>query len=304
MTFFLILGLAAAGVSVAFVLRTFAVGRQQSQRTFAQIGAYGFNPVNTGEQRPHKLGRSLGQIATAVGTLLERRGGPTRAKTLRSQLNAAGLYGTSVAKFLGYRLLTATVAGLVVLWFTIVGGAGPRAIATAASLAFLGWFMPGFLLKRRIRLRLEAIDHEVPELVDLLVTTVEAGVGFASALQLSARRIEGPLGDELRLVLREQSVGLTIEEALRNLLSRVDSPTLRAFVQAILQGETLGVSIGKILRDLAVDMRKRRRQDAEERAQKAPTKILFPLVTLIFPALLIVTVGPAVIAIIHGLAGA
>jgi tight adherence protein C len=95
-------------------------------------------------------------------------------------------------------------------------------------------------------------------------------------------------------------MGLTINEALQNMLSRADSPALRVFVQAILQGDTLGVSIGKIMRDLAVDMRKRRRQAAEERAQKAPTKIIFPLVLLILPALFIVCLGPIIVSFAHG----
>ena len=99
-------------------------------------------------------------------------------------------------------------------------------------------------------------------------------------------------GQELRVALREQSLGLTPEEALRNLSHRVDSSAMRAFTQALVQGESLGVSIGAILRDLAIDMRKRRRQAAEERAQKTPTKILFPLIALILPAMFIVTLGP------------
>ncbi len=96
-------------------------------------------------------------------------------------------------------------------------------------------------------------------------------------------------------------MGMTIEDALQHMLERIDSTSVRAFVQAILQGQMLGVSIGKILRDLAVDMRKRRRQAAEERAQKAPTKILFPLVILILPALLIVSLGGPLIGLVHNL---
>ena len=160
-------------------------------------------------------------------------------------------------------------------------------------------------MQRRARLRLEQIDREVPELVDLLVTTVEAGVGFAAGLQLASRSIEGPLGQELRLALREQSLGLTPEEALRNLSDcGSDSPATRAFTQALVQGESLGVSIGTILRDLATDMRKRRRQSAEERAQKTPTKILFPLIALILPAMFIVTLGPVMMEIVRFLGSA
>jgi tight adherence protein C len=167
-----------------------------------------------------------------------------------------------------------------------------RLFLAGALLTVMGWYLPYVRVQRRARLRLEQIDREVPELVDLLVTTVEGGVGFAAGLQLASRSIEGPLGQELRLALREQSLGLTPEEALRNLSLRVDSPATRAFTQALVQGESLGVSIGTILRDLAVDMRKRRRQSAEERAQKTPTKILFPLIVLILPAMFIVSLGP------------
>ena len=167
-----------------------------------------------------------------------------------------------------------------------------RVLLGGALLTVMGWYLPYVRVQRRARLRLEQIDREVPELVDLLVTTVEGGVGFAAGLQLASRSIEGPLGQELRLALREQSLGLTPEETLRNLSLRVDSPATRAFTQALVQGESLGVSIGTILRDLAIDMRKRRRQSAEERAQKTPTKILFPLIALILPAMFIVTLGP------------
>ena len=98
-------------------------------------------------------------------------------------------------------------------------------------------------------------------------------------------------------------MGLSVNEALMNMLARADTPAMRSFVRSILQGETLGVSIGKIMRDLAVEMRKRRRQMAEERVQKAPTKMLFPLVFLIFPAMFVVILGPAAIEILHTIAG-
>jgi len=108
--------------------------------------------------------------------------------------------------------------------------------------------------------------------------------------------VQGPLGDELRLTMQQQSMGLTTNEALTNMLERCDTPLMRSFVRSVLQGETLGVSIGKIMRDLATEMRKRRRQAAEEKAQKAPIKILFPLVFLIFPSMFVILLGPAVYA--------
>jgi tight adherence protein C len=204
-----------------------------------------------------------------------------------------------VATFLGYRLLAVAVPVGLLAFGSLDGGIGAKGFVLALWTTALGWFAPSYAVKRRAQSRIEQVDREVPELVDLLVTTVEAGVSFASGIQLAARSIRGPLGDELRLVLQEQSLGLTPVEALRNLSGRVESPALRAFTQALIQGEALGVSIGKVLRDLAVDMRKRRRQAAEERAQKTPTKILFPLVVLILPAMFILTLGPVLARVIQ-----
>jgi tight adherence protein C len=132
---------------------------------------------------------------------------------------------------------------------------------------------------------------------------VEAGLGFSGSLQIAAERLEGSLGDELRLAMQEQRMGLATNEALANMLDRCPTSAVRSFVRSVLQGETLGVSIGEILRNLAVEMRKRRRALAEERAQKAPIKILFPLVFLIFPAMFVILLGPAVFQFINAFGG-
>ncbi len=169
--------------------------------------------------------------------------------------------------------------------------------------AVAGWVAPMTIVRRRARRRSDAIDYDLPNLIDLLVVTVEAGLGFNASLQLAGERLKGPLGDELRLTLQEQSMGLSTNEALRNLLARCDTPLMRSFVRSVLQGETLGVSIGQIMRELATEMRKRRRQAAEERAQKAPIKLLFPLVFLIFPAMFVILLGPAIFAFLKAIGG-
>jgi tight adherence protein C len=160
----------------------------------------------------------------------------------------------------------------------------------------LVWRMPLVVVERRAKERFEAIDRSLPELIDLLVVSVEAGVGLSGALQMIGSRMSGPLGDELRLTLQEQRMGRSSDEALEKLLERCETPSVRSFVRSLQQGERLGVSIGQILRGLAVEMRTRRRQAAEEKAQKAPIKILFPLVFLVFPAMFIVLLGPALFA--------
>jgi tight adherence protein C len=293
MTPFLILGLLLVGASAVLVLRSFALASSERRRTLDQIGAYGFHAEVVAEESVD-LRASFGDLAQATGEKALARFERLRAgeRGLRELLNSAGMYGTSVAAFVGSRILGALLGPALLFLMSLAGRLDFRVLLGGLLLTVMGWYLPYVRVQRRARLRLERIDREVPELVDLLVTTVEGGVGFAAGLQLASRSIEGPLGQELRLALREQSLGLTPEETLRNLSLRVDSPATRAFTQALVQGESLGVSIGQILRDLAIDMRKRRRQNAEERAQKTPTKILFPLIALILPAMFIVTLGP------------
>lgn len=300
----LLLALMFVGLAVALAVRATLGAPGDSKHVLSQVSAYGFGTgPAVGSAEPNPL--QTRQIANRIGIHLVRRLQAEQARELRQLLNSAGYYQTTVTQYLGYRALA--VVGLpstVLLLGALAGGIGITTILIAAVAGGAGWILPKTLVERQARHRTTRIDYEVPELVDLLVTTIEAGVGFGSALQLSARRVRDPLGAELRLTLAEQAMGLTMNEALKNMLERTDrSTSMRAFVQAIVQGETLGVSIGKTLRDLAVDMRKRRRQSAEEQAQKAPIKLLFPLTFLILPAMMIVILGPAVRAISHGLGG-
>lgn len=294
MTLTLIIGLSLVAASGVLVLRSFALAQSGRRRTLDQIAVYGFRSSAPAAEEAADVRSALDELATATGEKALARFDGLRAgeKGLRELLNSAGMYQTSVAAFVGARILGALTGPALLFLLALTGGLDLRLLVGGSLMTVMGWYLPYVRIQRRARLRLEQIDREVPELVDLLVTTVEGGVGFAAGLQLASRSIEGPLGQELRLALREQSLGLTPEEALRNLSLRVDSPATSAFTQALVQGESLGVSIGVILRDLAIDMRKRRRQSAEERAQKTPTKILFPLIALILPAMFIVTLGP------------
>ena len=137
----------------------------------------------------------------------------------------------------------------------------------------------------------------------MLVVTLEAGLGFGASMEVSSTRMRAPIGDEVRLTMQEQSMGLSMSDALVNTLARVDTPNMSAFVRSVVQGNALGVSMGVVMRNLAADMRVRRRQQAEERAHKAPVKMLFPLIFLMFPALGVVILGPAVFEITETLGG-
>jgi tight adherence protein C len=296
MVIFLLFGIVLSGVAVGLAARGLALGGARRQETFAQISAYGFAEPEVEHAEPMSPRDVANAAATAVGRFALRGLSDAFEREQRTVLRSAGFYRAEPALYLGYRILGALVIpGLLLL--ANAGSLGPRQLLIIVFAGAMGWVLPSFVVKRRGAKRLDQIDRETPELVDLLVTTVEAGIGFTGALQMVSRSIQGPLGQELRITLHEQRMGLTIEDALQNMLGRVDSLSIRTFVQAIVQGQTLGVSIGKILRDLAVDMRKRRRQLAEEQAQKAPTKMLFPLVFLILPAMMIILLGGVVLGL-------
>jgi tight adherence protein C len=291
-------GLLLAGAAVTLATRAFAMPRVRAAETLGQIDAYGFSgrkpdsPKGGGTLQP-----ALDRLAYALGGTIAKRLGGLREAKLRAELMAAGMYGTTPRKFLGYRILCAV--GVPAVWLWSASAAGYPGALTGLGLIFalaVGWVAPMTIVRKRAERRFEKIDYELPELIDLLVVTVEAGLGFNGSLQVASERVQGPLGDELRLTMQQQSMGLTTNEALTNMLARCDTSLMRSFVRSVLQGETLGVSIGKIMRDLATEMRKRRRQFAEEKAQKAPIKILFPLVFLIFPAMFVILLGPAVYA--------
>jgi len=290
----LILGLLLVGGAVALILQGWRFSQTRTAASIEQIGAYGFSAERQVETAPDQRTGAVAKIADRVGSLAPSvAAGGQRA--IRKELIAAGLYDTSPAMIVGYRILLAGGLPLVWVWLAAITGF-PVAIVVVGVLflAIAGWILPMLVLKRRARQRTEAIDYELPELIDLLVVTLEAGISFIASLQMAAERLAGPLGVELRITLQEQRMGLTTNEALKGMLDRADTPGMRTFVRSVVQGETLGTSTGQIMRNLAGEMRKRRRSMAEERAQKAPIKILFPLVFLIFPAMFIVLLGPVV----------
>jgi tight adherence protein C len=295
MVLLLIIGILLVGLAIGIGVHVLAPGQDQRAQALPQIEKYGFRRrARDDEESGGGVRERIDVLAARLGSAVGERSSALDLGQIQAQLNAAGLYKTTPGKFLGYRLLCTIGAPLLWVWFAITVGTSPVLTVLATFIAtFAGWFLPMQLVRDQASRRLEEIDYQLPELIDLLVVTVEAGLGFVGSLQMAATRITGPLGSELQLTLQEQRMGLSIQEALMHMLARVDTPSMRSFVRSVVQGETLGVSIGQIMRDLAVEMRRRRKASAEERAQKAPIKILFPLVFLIFPAMFVVLLGPA-----------
>jgi tight adherence protein C len=159
----------------------------------------------------------------------------------------------------------------------------------------VGFFGPDYALTLKARSRKEKVKADLPDALDLLAVSVEAGLGFDASLAKLNENMEGPLAQEFGLTLSEMRIGESRSEALKRLSERVDAPELSAFTRAIIQADQLGTSLGRILRVQATDARLRRQAAAEERAMKAPIKMLFPTVLFIFPAMFLVILGPAIL---------
>ena len=270
-----------------------------SSATIDQIQTYGYVAEATGGSEAESTARRpLDSIAGRIGDALSRRTDRFGEEKVREKLVSAGMYGTTPRKVLGYQVLCSIAFALVVLWLIpAMGGSLIFAIVLAVAAGVGGWFAPVYYVELKRRKRMEMIDKQMPDLIDLLVVTIEAGLGILASMRVASESMSDPLGQELRLTLQEQRMGLSVGQAIESLGRRCDAGNMRMFVRAITQGERLGVSIGTTMRNLSVEMRKRRRAMAEERAQKMPIKMLFPLIFFIFPALFIVILTPMVISI-------
>ena len=299
--FVLIVGLVLLALAVVMLARAVTT-RTASTETIDQIGAYGFAgslPASDTDDGPGVRGR-FEDLTGALGRGLLRRFERLRGNDYRSRLIAAGMYTTTPERLLGIQCVCAVLLPLVWLGLAQLAGLpGWFVFVTTIGAAVLGWFIPSLLVNSRIRKRQAEIEKGLPDLIDLIVVTLEAGLSFPQSLRLAATKVKEPLAGEVRLTLQEQNMGLTLVEALENFLARIDTVGVRMFARSIAQGETLGVSTGQIMRNLAIELRKRRRAYAEERAQKAPVKVLFPMLLLIMPALFVVLLVPVMIRIME-----
>jgi tight adherence protein C len=205
---------------------------------------------------------------------------------------AGNPYRWTPADFLGMQAFAALVLGGVLFFLMTIGGETGYAFLFGGIGVAFGWFGPELLLRSKTQSRQKRIQRALPDALDLLVITVEAGLGFDAAIQRLVEKRDDALSSEFARMLAEMRVGRSRRDALKDLVLRTQVSDLNNFVGAILQAEQLGVSVTKVLTVQAEQMRVVRRQRAEEKAAQLQLKLIFPLAIFIFPALCVVIMGP------------
>jgi tight adherence protein C len=287
-------------VSVYMGLDAITVRQKQIAGSLARARRYGGGSVRESELTKDVTNRLLAPTVKRLAGLVTALPMTQNPDLIRRRLIAAGLGhrltpthflaikggGIVASVFFGIFLASAGLLpvgnGLI---FGLVGGA----------LAFL---LPDFVVGRMVRTRRANMLVQLPEVLDLLTVSVEAGLGFDGALARITERSKGPLLEELSIVLHEMRIGESRIQALKNFAERLDMPETTSFARSIIQAEQLGMALGRILRVQASDSRQKRQMWAEEKAMKAPIKMLFPTVIFIFPAMFIVILGPAMLQLL------
>jgi tight adherence protein C len=239
--------------------------------------------------------RALVPMKTGLARVVLRLMPRANVQTVSAKLLNAGLSRTlSPTSFLALKAILGLgcFVGAQVL-MPILGVLVSKSLMLAIVLALVGFMLPDVFVTFKTRSRKEVLRAELPDALDLLAVSVEAGMGFDGAISKLTEHMDGPLAEEFSLTLGEMRIGESRSNALTKMMHRVATPELAAFVRAIIQADQLGISLGRILKVQASDSRMRRQLAAEERAMKAPIKMLFPTVLFIFPAMFIVILGPA-----------
>jgi tight adherence protein C len=303
-----ILVAAAAAGAILLIVAGLTGGRAVDpvQARLTQLGTMQAKNLEELELQAPFLERTLRPLAGRLSGSVARITSTSFADRTEKSLALAGNPGDlRVADWLGIKAVVAIIFGIVFfLLFAVVNILGMQFLLGAGMSLLgvvIGYIAPEFWLGRRIKARQKAILLMIPDTLDLLTISVRAGLGFDAALAKVVEKLKGPLSDEFRRALAEVRVGKARREALRDIIPRTEVPPLTNFIGAIIQAETLGVSISKVLQVQSEQLRIERRQRAEEQAAKAPIKMLFPLVGCIFPSLFIVILGPAIILIVKNL---
>jgi tight adherence protein C len=255
---------------------------------------YGHVRVSAIPDRARFQERVIGPIVAWFAGAMLRLNAKQNMESLSMLLMSAGMRNTSPQTFLAAKGISAG-AGIAL---GVLFGAFQSVTAVfvfASMLGAVGYIAPAVVVSQKAKRRQAAIVRQLPDSLDLLSVSVEAGLGFDGAIAKLTQYMTGPLSEEFELALGEMRIGESRPDALKKLAVRAGTPEVSSFVRAIVQADQLGTSLGRILRVQATDTRDKRQSAAEERAMKAPIKMLFPTVAFIFPAMFIVILGPALL---------
>jgi tight adherence protein C len=266
---------------------------RERERSIRRASTYGFVRVSSALDAKKFRERTVEPMRESMARLVLKLNPRTSTEAISLKLLGAGL-GRRITptSFLAAKGLLAATGALVGVIVGSMAGSGTGLLLTVA-LAAAGFFAPDYFVTLKARGRRERVKADLPDALDLLAVSVEAGLGFDGAIAKITEHMEGPLADEFSLTLGEMRIGESRQDALKRMADRVDAPELSSFTRAIIQADQLGTSLGRILRVQAADSRLRRQAAAEEKAMKAPIKMLFPTVLFIFPAIFLVILGPA-----------
>jgi tight adherence protein C len=290
----LVLALLCLAGSVYLIAEYVSLPARDRMLSFRRVAGYGRRSQKKAALHGSLRDRALVPAMERAARAVLRINPKTSVEVVTLRLLSAGLgRRISPVAFLAGKLFGAIIGlvfGLVI--FAPSKGVA-MGIAMGAALAAVGFIGPDFVLNKKIRSRQERMSADLPDALDLLAVSVEAGLGFDAAVVKITEQVEGPLGEEFSLTLNEMRIGESRQDALKKLSERTGVPEIGAFSRAIIQADQFGISLGRILRVQAVDTRNRRQIAAEEKAMKAPVKMLFPTVIFIFPSMFIVILGPA-----------
>ena len=266
---------------------------RERERSIRRASNYGFIRISSPLDAKKFRERAMEPMRESMARWVLKVNPRTSMESISLRLLGAGL-GRRITptSFLAAKGLFAVAGAFIGVMFSSMAGSATGLLFTV-GLAAGGFFAPDYFVNLKARARRERIRADLPDALDLLAVSVEAGLGFDGAIAKITEHMEGPLADEFGLTLGEMRIGESRQDALKRMAERVDAPELSSFTRAIIQADQLGTSLGRILRVQAADSRLRRQAAAEERAMKAPIKMLFPTVLFIFPAIFLVILGPA-----------
>lgn len=292
---------AASATLLAYgVLSIFFAEERRVSKALRNLPAYDAREAKSAEPLLASFReRAVEPAIESIASLVRRVSPKGTRDQLAARLASAGMAGHADTDRFVMSKIAAAGAALLVL--TIVGLTGVLSPGVAVAAAIVGaavaYFTPDLILSRRISRRQAAIRRELPDVLDMLTISVQAGLGFDGALAKLVRAGKGPLMDEFAQMLAEVQAGVARRDAMRAMAQRANVSELGTFISAMVQAEVFGISISTVLRNQASEMRLRRRQAAEEMGQKAPVKLVFPVMLCILPATLLVVGGPAVVSI-------